>query len=350
MNTPVVRRIALLGVVLVVSVATPHLSRAKEPRAPHLPNLAREIYEAQSPHHIRAALDRAMKAIGHPKGFADHGAFGDWLTKLPRGRAKHPVVQQRIGWSFIRAKRGAEAIAPLEAALKDNPASGATRSYLGEAFRQAGRLTEAAAMFTTAVRTGYKEKHVHEGLVEAALAMRRTSSSRLAKGLPAYAKALDEYATAKREMGAIDHKTRAMAASWMLEDLRAFDRPTSERGRIWVRYIARAAVRAVHRVPEQFTGADELLYEAARAFEHQRADDPVLYYDVVAAAFRMGEQPDQSTHAFPLLMTMLAEALIDAGRYKTAHALLTRRIEIASTMRAQQALRRIPPDVGSEDD
>ncbi len=344
-------RCVLMNGVLVLGLAfLAGPSFAKKKRDPHLPNLAIEIAEAPGAHHIRAALDRAMKAIGHPKGFADHGAFGDWLKKLPKGRSSHPVVQQRIGWAYIRAKRGAEAIAPLEVALKDNPSSGATRSYLGEALRQAGRFKDAAAMFTTAVRTGYKEKHVHDGLIEAALALRKASSSKSADGVPAYATVLDNYATAKREMGDVDHTTRAMAAQWMLDDLQAFDKPTSPRGRLWARYVARSATLAAHRNAKSFGGAPKLLYDAARAFEPQRKDDPDLYFDVVAAAFRLGEEPDQSTHAYPLIMTMMAEALIDAERYETAHAILTRRLDISSTPRVQRALRRIPPDIGAESD
>ncbi len=309
-----------------------------------LADLRRALVFAQSRDQTDKALDDLTARIGKQDGFDDHGAFGDWLGKLPKKRAKHPRIQQRRGWAYVVAKRGKEAVTPLQVALKDNPSDGLTRAYLGEALRQSGRHADALSMLATAIVANYRKAHVKESAIEAALSLRRdTEAVKGAGGLPAYATGLIEVRKAR-----VDPELDSIIARWLLWDLRTHDKPSSTRGKLWATTAATHALASIAWAKEPLPGSDQLAFDAGVALEPQDLDSGgrTARFDLLSHACRLGAAFAQDgAHHVPAAYTHLAEAATAMGRYELAGRLVRKRLEISFSPRAWRLLKRLPPDV-----
>ncbi|MDJ0976009.1 MAG: hypothetical protein QNJ98_16240 [Planctomycetota bacterium] len=338
-----IRRLSALIVAALVIASGVGLGRAEDES---MAKLRHKLMFAQGDRQVRAALDALAERIGQEPGFKDAGAFGDWLKALPSGRNRLGPVLQRIGWAYVAMKRGPEAIEPLEASLKDDPSQGATRAYLAEAFRQTGRHLDALKMVATALRTAYDEPHMRETVMSAAAALRKTQEAKDATGLPGYAEGLRDVLRNSRKP---DPKLHSTLARWLLWDLEAYDKPTTERGRLWARTAAEHALTAVDTTTELLPASQRLTFDAAVALE---AVDKDAYgdserFDLLVHAVRLGEAlADGGPHLIPQAFTHLAEAAADEGRYELAWRLAQKRLDISFSPRAVRLMRRLPPDLG----
>lgn len=340
MSRPWARR-ALLPLLALLALL-PGLTAALARGEPTLADLRRQLLEAHGPEALGRALDNLQARVGREDGFADVGAFGDWLGALPDGRSSEPRVQIRRGWAYVTARRGKDAVPLLEAGLKDDPSQGLVRAYLGEARRQAGDLTGALATLATAVKAGYDAPFVRQTAMASCLALRIEQPAREAQGLPAYAQAAAPYLEAVRD-GSL-HATLAQA---LLQDLAAYESPTNARGGQWARAAGEHLLEALLS-GTAVDGAARLALEAARALtDLDRAQEGrTPRVDLLEAAYRLGRPADREGHDLPEVLPLLAEALLAEGRYETAHRLCRERLAISESPAARRVLLRLPPDVG----
>lgn len=339
-----IRRRLVFMMLAVVLAAGSAMSLAKDDAS--MAELRRKLMFAQGDSQVRLALDALTARIGKTPGFKDASAFGDWLKALPSGRSRLPMVMQRTGWAYVAAKRGPEAVEPLEAALKDDPSSGLTRAYLGEALRQAGRELDALKMLATALRTRYREAHVHESVLEAAASLRRSGEAKDAQGLPQYADGLAEVLEADPNPALAGTLSR-----WLLWDLQTYDKPRTQRGQLWATTAARHALTALDTTRELIAGSQRLAFDAAVALEalDADADGNTPRFDLLAHAVRLGtELAAGGPHLLPQAYTHLAEAAATEGRYALAYRMARARLDISFSPRATRLMRRLPPDLGEE--
>lgn len=319
-------------------------TRARGEDGVSIPELRKKLMFAQGDARLRSALEDLAARIGKEPGFKDAGAFGDWLKALPSGRSQRGPVLQYIGWAYVTVKRGKEAIAPLEAAMKDDPGSGFTRASLGEALRQDGRELEALEILATALAARYDKPHLHGSVMEAARGLRRSGQAKTGTGLPHYAVGLRKVLAVRA-----DAETHATLARWLLWDLRAYDKPDSERGKLWARTAASHALSAVEQASEHLAGSQQLTYEAAVALEAQDQDlqGDSERFDLLVHAAYLGEVlANGGTHLVPQAFTLLAEAAAAEGRYQLAWRMAQKRLGISFSPRAARLVRTLPPDVG----
>ncbi|MDA1195260.1 MAG: hypothetical protein O2894_08750 [Planctomycetota bacterium] len=311
-----------------------------------LPDLRRRLLEAQGEGRIGGALDKLVETIGKPGYFEDAGAFGDWLGTLPDGRAEDPLVKLRRGWAYVVAKRGADAVALLEAAVADNPGDGLRRAYLGEALRQAARPVEAAAMLASAVKCGHHGQHVHESILKSIFDSRRASLAGHADDLPDYVTVAETYLAVRSEPD-----IQFVVAQLLLEDFATYEKPERSRGMLWARTAARHALDALRTAPTPPAGGAKLAYDAAAALEYvdgkeQGATDR---YDLLVKALELGRDPSGGPPLYPQVFIFLAEAAAREGRFELAYELATKRLEVSNSPRARRLLAALPPDLGTEE-
>ncbi|MDF1701941.1 MAG: hypothetical protein P1V36_12350 [Planctomycetota bacterium] len=312
-----------------------------------LPDLRRQLLEAQGDARIGGALDKLSATIGKPGFFEDAGAFGDWLGTLPDGRAEHPLVQLRRGWAYVAVKRGEEAIPFLQVGVKDNPGDGLRRAYLGEALRQAKRHVEAAEMLAAAVRCGHHGKHVHESILKTVFDARRAKISGHADALPDYATAAGVYLAVRPEPD-----IHFVVAQLLLEDFDTYEKPDRTRGKLWARTAGEHALAAFRLAPTPPAGGATLAFDAARALEfldrveRGRTDR----FALLVKAHELGQDPSGGPPRYPQALVFLAEGAAAEGRFELAHRLATQRLEISNSPRARRLLQRLPPDLGTSDD
>lgn len=308
-----------------------------------LSDLRRKLLEAQGEQRIGKALDDLAATVGKPGFFKDHGAFGDWLGTLPDGRADHPLVRLRRGWAYVAAKRGEEAIPHLEAAVKDNPGDGLRRAYLGEALRQAKRYLEAGTMLTAAVECGHHGKHVHESILKTVFDARRAKISGHADDLPDYARIAAGYLKERPESD-----IHFVVAQLLLEDFDTYEKPDRTRGKLWARTAGRHALRAFELASTPPQGGAELAFDAARALEFLDGIEKgrTDRFELLVKALELGLDPNGGPPRFPQALVFLAEGAAREGRFRLAHELATRRLEVSNSPRARRLLRTLPPDLG----
>jgi len=342
-HTPLAYAPHLMLVVLVLLAGT-HGIFAEEDAT--LPVLRRKLLEASDEPRIGAALDRLTDKIGEAGFFLDHAAFAEWLGTIPDGRADHPLVKQRRGWAYVRAKMGAQAIPLLEAALENEPGDGLTRAYLGEALRQAGRYLEAAEKLASALRCGHDGKHVHESLVQTVILSQRASISGHADDLPEYVLAAEIYLAVKSEAA-----VHFLIASMLSKDYRTFEKPDRERGRHWLQVAAKHALVAVRTARPTIAGSEKLVYDIALALEREdvRREGATLRFDLLSWAYRLGRDAMGAGHKRPQVLIWLAEAAEREGRFKLAYRLAQERLEVSNSPRARALLMTLPPDLGDEE-
>jgi hypothetical protein len=314
-------------------------AHAKEPA---LADLRRRILEAHTSETVGAALDAVQARIGKDDELPDAGAFGDWLGKLPDGRAEHPAVVVRRGWAYVAARRGSDAVPLLEKALKDDPSQGYVRAYLGEAKRQAGDPAAALAMLATAVKAGYDAPHSRDTALQCVLGLRKSKPPKEADGLPDYAKAAAPY------LAAVDDRAlEATVARALLDDLAAFDTPTGARGRTWAAEAARLTLSVLAKERGVSNGA-QMAIDAAAALEPVDVESGgrTLRFDLLALAYDLGKPTDREGHDHPGVLVLFAEAALREARYDLAHRLARERLAISESPAARRVLLRLPPDVG----
>lgn len=309
---------------------------------PTIPELRRALLEAQGDERIGFALDRLQGRIGAPE-FADTGAFGDWLGALPDGRAAHPVVRLRRGWAYVTARRGAEAVELLEAALRDDAGSGLVRAYLGEALRQSGRLREAMPMLASARRTGYAGGHLRQSAEECFHGLRAGGTVKDAAALPDYAVGAEAWLAVGP-----DAALQALLARALLDDLAAHDTPSSERGRLWARTAAPHALDASLQPGAERLASAQLALDAALALDGEEAAQPgrTLRFDLLARAYALGTPLEREGHDLPEVLPLLAEAALAEGRPELAARLARQRLDLSESPAARRVLLRLPPDLG----
>jgi hypothetical protein len=329
-------RAALPAALLAAAFTAAH---AKEPT---LADLRRRVLEANTPELVGAALDAVQARIGKEPELADAGAFGDWLGGLPDGRDKHAAVVVRRGWAYVVAKRGAEAVPLLAAALADDPSRGYVRAYLGEAQRQAGDEAAALTTLATAVRARYDAPHLRDSALQAVLGLRLSKSTKDAEGLPEYAKAAAPY------LAVVDDRAvEATVARALLDDLEAFDKPTTARGKAWAAEAAARAASVLGKTRDVEGGA-RLALDAARALgpEDAAQGGRTPRFDLLALAYDLGKPRDREGHDLPEVLLLLGEAAFGEGRYEMAHRFARERLAISESPAARRLLLRLPPDVG----
>lgn len=316
-------------------------SPASEAREPSLPELRRKLEFARSDAQISQALDTLTRRIGKHDDIKDHRSLGDWLGRFPKPRRDHPLVLQCRGWAYVSAKDGEAALAPLQQAFEKNPRLGPTRAYLGEALRMTGKLDEAARLFPTAVQAGYDEPHLQQSVVETALAIRRRDLGSVPDELPAYAEALAAWTGVRP-----DPEADALLGQWLLEDLDAYEKPTTPRGRMWATTAADAIQRALDAARNQVQGGAILAFRAAKAIQEYDRDveGRSPHFDLLVWSVRLGTEGG-AVHPRPEVYVLLASAAAREGRYTLAREMVRRRMDISHSERAARILRTLPPDL-----
>jgi hypothetical protein len=335
--------VKLAALVLALSLG---LSGLLAGAADTLPALRRKLLEANGTEQVNQALFDLSEKVGEAAFFDDHAAFALWLSELPDGRAENRLVRQRIGWAWILAKQGGKAIAPLEAALKDDPSDGLTRAYLGEALRQAKRFDEVAAMLASAVMCGERSTFVHDAIVATLVQLRATKIAGHADELPEYALAGQAYLQADP-----DPRVHHMIADMLLTDFKTYEKPERARGQQWAEAAGRHLLAALEGAREPLAGADQIAYDAAVALAvlDEKSAGGSLRFDLLAQAYRLGRNPADGTHARPQVLTWLAEGAARDERFELAYRLAQERLAISDSARARRLLMRLPPDLGGEE-
>ena len=335
------RRLMLMSLVVALLLGAALVGQAKET----LPDLRRDLLNAQGDELIAKALHALTLKIGEPDFFADHAAFGDWLGALPDGRADHPLVRRHRGWALVTARRGEEGVPHLEAALKADPSDGMTRAWLADALRQAKRLMEAAEMLASAVRCGATGSYVDDTIASILFASRRENLSGHADDLPEYVLAAKRYLDVRP-----DPKIHLLTARFLLEDFATFEKPERTRGKSWASTAALHALLGITTSKEPQGGELQLAYDAARALEFldEETKGDTLRYDLLALAYKLGRDPNGGPNANPDVIVWLAEAAAREGRFELAHELVQERFGISGSPRAWRLAMRLPPDLGGE--
>ena len=311
-----------------------------------LPVLRRKLLEARTEEQVNQALFDLSETIGKPDYFPDHLAFAEWLVALPDGRPEHRLVRQRIGWAYILAKKGEKGVAALEAASKDDPSNGLTRAYLGEALRQAGRNEDAATMLAAAVKCGERGTFVHDAIVATIIQAQGAEIPGHADDLPLYVKAGETYLAVMP-----DARIHQMLADMLLKDFKTFEKPDRKRGQLWAQVAGKHLLAAIEGSTQKLANADQMAYDAAVALAvaDRESKGDTLRFDLLAQAYILGRSPSDGTHARPQVLTWLAEAAAQEGRFELAYKLATERLEISDSARARRLLMRLPPDLGRDE-
>lgn len=290
-----------------------------------------------------AQVDAALDALATRGGFADEGAFADFLGRIAEPAASHPRVRLRRGWAYVAAGRGRDAVRPLELAREEAALAPVATAYLAEARRQAGEPATALQFLCRAVELGYEEEQfLDDAAHKAGFDLRAKESARDAEWLPAYATPMDAY-LALRPSAAL----HAAVARWILDDHLAYGARGGSRIAAWSDYGARHALAAVRAAPG-IPGGVRLCLDAARALrwdEPDGAHHPLLF-DCLAWAYRLGRGPDRDTHEAPQAVAWLAEVALDEGRFELAARLARERLELSDSPLAREVLAQLPLDLG----
>lgn len=336
----------LLGLVLCVGAVLLGAALSSE-AGDTLPDLRRDLLNAQDAEQMGKALHALTLKIGTSGFFADHGAFADWLGGLPDGRPNHPLVKRHRGWALVMAKRGDEGVPHLEEALKNDPSDGLTRAWLADALRQGKRFMEAATMLTSAVQCGQSGKYVDDMIASIIFSFRREKLSGHADDLPEYVLAARTYLGVKP-----DPRIHQLTARLLLDDFATFEKPDRTRGKSWARAAGELALTGITTARALSGGEAKLAYDAARALEvlDRETQGKTLRFDLLATAYRLSIDPNGGPNARPDVVVWLAESAAQEGRFELAHRLVQERLEISESPRARRLLMKLPPDLGMDED
>ena len=197
-----------------------------------------------------------------------------------------------------------------DAGGEDGPVA---RAYLGEAARQGGDLERALALLAAAAADGYRDPFVVDAAHKAAFQMRAGTASKAFDGLPDYVPALEAVLAAYGEEPTALH---GVLARWLLDDYGAYAVPGRDRATLWASTAAGHALAAL--VVQGVAAAGDgtrLAFDAAAALapEDGRAAAGRSASTCSAWAYRLGNRPDDDTHALPAAVALLAEAALARG-------------------------------------
>ena len=293
------------------------------------------------------ALEAANALVGPTATFPDVGALADWLGTLPPPVPGNRAIRARRGWMYVVARRGAESIDLLKPLLAEDPKNALFRSYLGEAYRQAGDLPNALAAFAEALKAGARDDAVVPSVFKLLFDLRSSP--------PAGARAdvAPAYVTAATSLFALNPmpEVRLSIVAWLVGDL---DRAKGDAARANVLLAALAGeVVATARLALPDGEATKLATKAYDVAQRMR-DLPrdalpaggATRFDVLAVVVRLGERPGAEGHDLPEALADLAEEALAKGRYVLADQLARRRLAISDSPTARRVLRGLPPDVG----
>ncbi len=288
-------------------------------------------------------VDAALDALAQQGGFADMGAFGDFLGRVAEPKASHPHVLLRRGWAYVAVGRGRDALGPLSLARESAPIEAMAVAYLGEASRQASQPAKALALLVEAAKLGYEEgTFLDDAALKAGFELRQKVSARDAERLPAYAEAVEPYLAVRPS--ATFH---AALARWLLDDHVAYGGKGTTRDLAWSTAAARHLLAALSRDASIPDGL-RLAVDAGRALRWDRevgGTSPLLF-DCLAWAYRLGTGPNGDTHGAPQAVAWLADAALEEGRFRLAARLARQRLTLSDSPLAREILRRLPLDLG----
>lgn len=133
----------------------------------------------------------------------------------------------------------------------------------------------------------------------------------------------------------------------LLDDLKAFETTTSERGQAWALFAGELAHGLLARAPGLEGGLDLAADAGLALTDLDRAKEGrTPRFDLLARAYALGRIPEREGHERPELLAVLAEAALAEGRYELAHRLARERLAISESPAARRVLLRLPPDVG----
>lgn len=292
-----------------------------------------------------AALDELAARIGQEPGFPDAAAFADYLGRLPPEAASRPRVLLRRGWGYLAAGRSPAAVSVLETIPQDGSEDAMVAlAYLGEAARQTGDLAQAFRRLEAAASAGYRDAFLVDCVLKAAWQLRSRKASRDFEGLPEYVGALEGF------LGVMaDPHLDGILARWLLDDYGAYAVPGRERARRWASTAATHALAALAGEGAQAGGdGARLAFDAAEALapEDGSTGGRTPRFDLLAWAWRLGDRPDEDSHALPAAIARLAEAALAEERYELAARLARQRLAISDSPAARRVLAALPPDVG----
>jgi tetratricopeptide (TPR) repeat protein len=121
-----------------------------------------------------SAPTRVFAPAAYERGFAllGEGRFREAIASFRLSAAVDPLVSdpavrtERVlrGIAALRQRRGAEAVAHLEAAVREHPSSSEAHRLLGVVYRASGRLSESVASFEAAVRLARADERANVAL------------------------------------------------------------------------------------------------------------------------------------------------------------------------------------------
>lgn len=330
------RRGLLLGILAVLVVSVASSARADDRTIADLKRVL--VFDGRT-EAVVDALDELTTRIGTEPTLRDRGAFGDWLGELPPERCALPPIALRRAWAYVSVDRGAEAVPLLLEVLPSGYEKARAQAYLGEAKRQAGEPAEAIEMFALAAESGYDEAHLLESVRKVLFELRAASPPASAEGLPAYAEGFSRYLRARPTT-----ELHILAASWMLEDLKAYAKTDGARRRLWARFVGEQALAAVRADPEA-EGIALLCLDAARALDEadRAAHGETACFDLLAWVYRLGRSP--GGHAFPGSLCLLARVALREGRFELAARLARERLALGDSPAARRILEGVPVDL-----
>jgi hypothetical protein len=144
-----------------------------------------------------------------------------------------------------------------------------------------------------------------------------------------------------------DRVVEATIARALLDDLAAFDKSTTARGKAWATEAGRLAL-SVLRKERGVTGGAKMALDAAEALDAQDVENGgrTVRFDLLALAYDLGKPVDREGHDLPGVLILLAEAALREQRYELAHRLARERLALSESPAARRILLRLPPDVG----
>ncbi len=293
------------------------------------------------PKALSEALDRAAALAGKDPSLPDLGAVADLVASLPQSVTSLSLVQVRVGWMYVTAKRGRDALGPLSAALSADPRNGIARSYLGEAKRQAGDPLGAADDLARAWADGADDAHVLPSVRKIVFDLRKEAP-------PAEGDAFPPYAVAAAKALAVKDvpDLRYSLATWLAFDADGL-RGAPERVARLRSEAARHAAAVLANPGEAQAGAlARLAYDAANWVRELPPKDVPDRFELLCAAVRLGGLPEGDAHEVPEALAALAEEALAKGRFSLAERMARRRLAMSDSPAARRVLLALPPDLG----
>jgi hypothetical protein len=296
---------------------------------------------------LEKALGDAQALVGPSASFPDAGAFADWLGTMPEAVAKTAAVRTRRAWLYLCAKRGQDALEPLQQVLSERPDDPTLLLYLGDAKRLAGDVDGAIAAFSDARKHGAAAKDFADSLHRMLYDLHANERPGEGEGLPRWLSA-GEKALALVEAP----RVRLDLVVWLGAEADASAERSAKRAADLRFAAARVLWPALVR-PSEAPDVAPYLARAAldaagwvRSRGAARPDDVPEAFDLLGMAVRLGASPTGEGHQLPEALAGLAEEALAKGRFLLASTLARRRLAISDSPGARRVLLAVPPSVG----